>query len=305
MTLTPHSKALLEMVSQQPDWTTLGPVAFRAFVHDNRQPKSPIDAVEQEDIVADGVPVRLYRSPAPAGSPVPPMLIYYHGGGYVSGSLDVYDRLCARLARLTGCAVASVDYRLAPDHVFPAAVDDALGAARWLLRHGGDHGMDTARVTIGGDSAGGSLAIVVALRLDAAEREAVRHLTLFYPGLDLESDTPSKRAFANGYLLDERFSEMCIAAYIPDPGERSHPDASPLRAAEIGHLPPATLIVGEYDPLRDDILAFARRLTEAGVRHRVEVVPGTFHGFVSFFEVLPEADRALDSAVADLRTALG
>lgn len=301
--LTPLSRMLVDRMAGGNNWAELGPVAFREYLVANRQPPTGEDNVVAHDVDADGVPVRIYR-PAEREDALP-VLIFLHGGGFVSGTVDNYDRMCHRIARKADCAVASVEYRLAPEHPYPAAVEDANGALGWVAREGGQHGIDTSRIAIGGDSAGGTLSIVASLNARDSGGPAIRHMMLIYPGLDLASETESKREFGRGgYMLDEAFSAMCIGAYTPDPASRAQPDASPLRAESVAGLPSATIIVPECDPLRDDILAFSARLEAAGVPVDTKVYPGVFHGFVSTFGILPEADDALDRATTGLKAAL-
>ncbi|TZG29678.1 alpha/beta hydrolase [Sphingomonas montanisoli] len=301
--LTPLSRMLVDRMAGGHDWAELGPVAFRDYLTANRQPPTGEDNIVARDADADGVPVRIYR-PAERTDPLP-VLLFMHGGGFVSGTVNNYDRLCHRIARKADCAVVSVEYRLAPEHPYPAAVEDAIAALGWVAREGGKHDIDTSRIAIGGDSAGGTLSIVAALNARDSNGPAIRHMMLIYPGLDLESDTESKREFGQGgYMLDAAFSAMCVGAYTPDPARRTEPNASPLRADSVAGLPSATIIVPECDPLRDDILAFSARLEAAGVPVDTKVYPGVFHGFVSTFGILPEADDALDRATAGLKAAL-
>ncbi|RVT95058.1 alpha/beta hydrolase [Sphingomonas crocodyli] len=301
--LTPLSRMLVDRMAGEHNWAELGPVAFREYLVANRQPPTGEDNIVAQDVDADGVPVRLYR-PAEREDDLP-VLLFMHGGGFVSGTVNNYDRLCHRIARKAGCAVASVEYRLAPEHPYPAAVEDAIAALGWVAREGGKYGIDTSRIAIGGDSAGGTLSIVASLNARDRGGPAIRHMMLIYPGLDLASETESKREFGRGgYMLDEAFSAMCIGAYTPDPARRAEPNASPLRAESVAGLPSATIIVPECDPLRDDILAFSARLEAAGVPVDTKVYPGVFHGFVSTFGILPEADDALDRATAGLKAAL-
>jgi acetyl esterase len=208
-----------------------------------------------------------------------------------------------RLARLGECAVVSVDYRLAPEHKFPAAVDDALTALRWVAAHGKGHGLDTTRMAVGGDSAGGSLATVAALRKRDEGGPELRHQLLIYPGTDLTGETESEKLFANGYFLDADFAELCVKAYITDAADRAHPWASPLLATDLSGLPPATIMTAECDPLRDEGKAYAERLKASGVKTGYTEYPGVFHGFASMFGILPEADAAVAAAARALREA--
>ncbi|MES2494748.1 MAG: alpha/beta hydrolase [Pseudomonadota bacterium] len=302
MPLSPIAQALLDqMTAHAPDWKTISPLDFRAMSASMVQPADAGDRIISRDLDADGVPVRLYRREEAVG--VEPVLLFLHGGGYIACSIDSHERLCSRLARLTGCAIVSVDYRLAPEHVFPAAVEDAATALDWLAREAAGLGLDPDRIAIGGDSAGGTLATVTAIRARDDGGPKVVHQLLIYPGTDLAGETESKRAFATGYFLDADFAELCISSYIPDAGDRSHPWASPLRSASLADLPPATILTAECDPLRDEGKAYADRLREAGVPVDYRMYSGMFHGFASMFGILPEADQALTDAAARLNDA--
>ncbi|HEY4547043.1 MAG TPA: alpha/beta hydrolase [Pedomonas sp.] len=303
MKLSASAQALLDqMMEQMPDWGSLSPLEFRVMVAAAISPADPADRVARCDFDAGGVPVRLYRrEEAPATHE--PVLLYLHGGGYIACSIDSHERFCSRLARQAECAILSVDYRLAPEHVFPAAVEDAWTALNWLVAHAGNLGLDPRRIAVGGDSAGGTLATVAAIRARNAGGADIVHQLLIYPGLDLASETDSKRLFARGYMLDAEFSEVCLSAYVPARSQRSHPWASPLRTPCLAGLPPTTLLTAECDPLRDDAFAYAARLEDAGVAVDHRLYRGMYHGFAAMFGVLPEADEAMADAAASLRRA--
>jgi len=302
MPLNAIAQAMLDaMAPMMPDWKTISPADFRAISAGMEQPADPVDRVTWEDADADGVPVRIYRRAEAAGAE--PVLVFYHGGGYIACGIFSHERLCVRLARLAECAVVSVDYRLAPEHKFPAAVEDALTALRWVAAQGGRHGLDTARIAVGGDSAGGALATVAALRARDESGPRILHQLLIYPGTDLTGETESERLFANGYFLDADFTELCVNAYIPDAADRAHPWASPLLAKTLSGLPAATIMTAECDPLRDEGKAYADRLSEAGVKTGYTEYPGVFHGFASMFGMLPEADAAVAAAARALSAA--
>jgi len=303
MPLTPIAQAMLAQFNANPvDWKSITPIQFRESSRAMEQPADPADRILSTDADADGVPVRIYRREE-AGAAEEPVLVFYHGGGYIACGISSHERLCHRLARLAECAIVSVDYRLAPEHVFPAAVDDALTALRWVAAHGAGRGLDTRRIAIGGDSAGGSLATVAALRARDEGGPALVHQLLFYPATDLTGTTESERLYADGYFLDSDFSEMCVSSYIPEPGDRAHPWVSPLLAEDLSRLPPATVITAECDPLRDEGRAYAERLNASGVPARYTDYAGVFHGFASMFGMLPEGDEALAQGAAALREA--
>jgi acetyl esterase len=231
-----------------------------------------------EDGSAGGVPSRLYL-PAEASAPGP-LLIYYHGGGWARGSLTTHDAGCRLLAHLSGVRILSVDYRLAPEHPFPAGADDALAAYAEVSTNAGDFGADTARLAVGGDSAGGNLAAVTAQSVRNRGLRPAAFQLLIYPVTDLAGKTESYRTFSTGFSLTERNMDWYADQYVPDPGRRDDPRVSPLRAASLAGLPPAYVATALADPLRDEGEAYARRLAEAGVRVALQRHP-LIHGFVN------------------------
>ena len=282
------------MNANMPSMQGLTAQEFRAYSAQMVQPADPADRVTMQDVDAGGVPARIYRREE-AGA-AEPVVVFYHGGGYIACGIDSHERLCSRLARLGACAVVSVDYRLAPEHAFPAAVDDALTAARWVAENGAQYGLDTARMMLAGDSAGGTLATVTAARIRDEGGPAIAHQLLIYPGTDMVTDFPSAREFGEGYFLDRDFSELCLNAYLPDSADRAHPWASPSRAAELSGLPAATIMTAECDPLRDGGRLYARQLQDAGIAAEYIEYPGVFHGFASMFGTIAEADQAVEKA---------
>jgi acetyl esterase len=216
------------------------------------------------DLRAGEIPVRLY---APRDALAPgPLLVYFHGGGWVQGSVATHDASCRLLAHLSGVRVLSVDYRLAPEHPYPAAVEDALAVYAWAADHPDRLGADPARLAVGGDSAGGNLAAVVALAARDDERlPAVAFQLLLYPVTDVAAKTESYRRFSSGYLLTESGMDWFVSKYLPDPARRTEPQASPLRAESLAGLPPAYVATCIPDVLRDEGEAYAARLREAGV----------------------------------------
>lgn len=250
-------------------------------------PREPVDEVTDHD--AGGVPARIYR---PGGDGPLPTLVWLHGGGWVVGSLHSHDALCRRLANRTGCAVVAVDYRLAPEHPFPAAVDDTLSAIRWLAEHGGGLGLDPSRLAVGGDSAGGNLAAVAARRLRDDLQLALQ--VLVYPVTDRGFDTESYQRCADGYYLLREDMRWYWDRYDPDGSGRSHPDAAPLRAADLAGVAAALVLVAGYDPLRDEGVAYADRLRGAGVNVELVEFERQIHGFVRWLAVMDAAGEAVD-----------
>ena len=251
----------------------------------------PVESVE--DAEADGIPVRVYR--ATAGD-VPPALVYLHGGGWVIGSLTSHDGLCRTLAARSGCAVVAVDYRRAPEHPYPAAVEDAWTATAWAAERFGP-------LAVGGDSAGAQLAAVTALR--ARDRGLPLALqVLLYPVTDFNFDTPSYREHGTGTNLTEATMRWFWSQWLPDAAAGAEPEASPLRAPELAGVAPALVLTAEYDPLRDEGEAYARRLEEAGVPVVLRRYAGQIHGFVRMPAVFDRAREAIDEVAASLRSAL-
>ncbi len=208
---------------------------------------------------AGALGLRIY-TPVEAGGPgALPVLVFFHGGGWVVGNLDTHDGLCRRLANAAGCLVVSVDYRLAPEARFPAAVDDAYAATRWVAARASSFGGDGTRLAVGGDSAGGNLAAVVSLLAHERGAPPLRFQLLLYPVTDFAFDTPSYRENGEGYLLTRANMEWYAGHYLRDGADRRHPHAAPLRAADVGGSPPTMVITAQYDPLRDEGEAYAVR----------------------------------------------
>ena len=223
------------------------------------------------------LPVRIYH-PRWAGDM--PVLAYFHGGGFVLGSLDTHDSLARSLAVAADCLVVSVDYRLAPEHRFPAAVDDCLAAVRWIGVHAAEIGADPTRIAVGGDSAGGNLATVVALRLRDEGGPALAGQLLVYPMTWLRAPVEGSMVVnGEGYFLTASGVAWFENMYLAEPGQASHPHASPLLAKDLGGLPPALVITAEFDPLLDQGEAYARRMSEGGVAVTHTHYPGAIHGF--------------------------
>jgi acetyl esterase len=253
------------------------------------------------------IPVRLY---APVGAHVP-VLLYYHGGGFTIGSIATHDALCRRLSHLSSCAVLSVDYRLAPEHKFPQAQDDAWDVLQWAAAHGAEHGLDPACMAVGGDSAGGTLAAVCAILARDAGISLVLQL-LFYPGTAGHQDTASHQRFAKGFVLEEPHISYFFAQYLRSAADRDDWRFAPLDGlrpdgdvADLAGLAPAWLGLAECDPLVDEGLAYADRLRLAGVAVDLEIYKGVVHEFIKMGRVLPEAALAHADAARALRRAFG
>jgi acetyl esterase len=256
------------------------------------RPSLPITVADHRaDGPAGAIPVRLYV-PATAPAAGAPLLVYYHGGGWVQGSIATHDASCRLLAHLSGVRILSVEYRLAPEHPYPAAADDAAAAYAWAVAHADRLGADRSRIAVGGDSAGGNLAAVVALAArDDETLPGAAFQLLIYPAVDLAEKSASVTTFADGFLLTERGMDWYVDKYIPERARRSEPRASPLYATDLAGLPPAHVATALTDPLRDEGEAYAQRLREAGVAVAVQR-HGQLHGFFNT-TVMPSAREAL------------
>ncbi len=230
------------------------------------------------------------RTYAPRGAGTTGALLYIHGGGFVTGSAEAYDTFCSRMAEAAACRVFSVEYRLAPEHIFPAAVDDILDTYRWLRERAGALGFDPARLAVGGDSAGGNLSAVLCNLLRPDELPAFQ--LLLYPGTDMVGEAPSRIRYANGFYLTSAHVRWFYETYVPDPAMRNDPRASPLLATAFGRVR-AVLVLAGLDPLVDEGRAYGVALSEAGVPVEIIEVPGMVHGFVSLDGILPAADAAV------------
>jgi len=262
---------------------------------------TPVGSVTNRTIPgpAGEIPVRIYR---PEGGGTPPIVVYFHGGGWVICDLDTHDEICRGLTAKAGVVTMSVDYRLAPEHRYPAATDDAYAATVWAAEHADELGGDASRLVVAGDSAGGNLAAVTALRARDSGGPALAHQVLIYPATDVGQDTESCRENGEGFFLTAAHMRWYWGCYL---GKRDGggPYASPLRAINLGGLPPATVLTAECDPLRDEGNAYAERLRAAGVPVGAKVYPGVPHGFFGMAGtgVLDQADAAQRQVIEALR----
>ena len=237
------------------------------------------------------------------GEPLPG-LIYFHGGGLVAGSLDTHDPICRSLANASGCRVLSLDYRLAPEHPFPAAVEDGCAATAWIAAHAGALGVDPQRLGVCGDSAGATLAAVVCQAVSSAPPSPLAFQFLLCPITDFAADSPSRRAFGHGYLVDHETLEHDLKYYLPSRIERADPRVSPLRALSVAGLPPTAVHTAEFDPLRDEGQAYAEKLTAAGIPTIYRCHPGMIHLFYGMRGLLAYAGVAFELIGADIRRLL-
>lgn len=300
MTLTAQARRAMELAGDLP--TGLAPPELRVLYAAQRarlQPPRPAVA-RAEDIQIPGrdgpLAARLYV-PRAGGGPRP-MMLYFHGGGWVVGSLDGYDTTCRRLALKADCVVLSVDYRLAPENPFPAAVHDAWDATIWAADAASGLGGDPRRLVVAGDSAGGTLAAVVSLMARDAGAPAIALQALIYPVADMTRETDSHVRNAQGYMLTTAALRWFYDRYVPDPAQRADWRASPLLAPSLAGVAPALVIAAEHDPLADEDAAYADRLRLSGVAVEHVCFPGMLHPFFTLGGVIDEAARAEDLVAA-------
>ena len=250
------------------------------------------------------IPFRLY-DPANDTAGDLPGFVFFHGGGMVAGSLDTHDLICATLAQATGCRLVSVGYRLAPEHKFPAAIEDAIAATRWVSGQASTLGIDAAKLVIGGDSAGATLAAVVCQDSLRNAGPAISVQCLICPVLDFEDTSPSREAFAEDHLLDRATLEADLADYLPDGADLADPRISPLRATKFAGLPAAIIHTAEFDPVRDEGNAYAGKLVAAGVTVEHICHDGMIHNFHAMGAILPQGRSVLRQIGEQVRRAVG
>ncbi|KRB64201.1 alpha/beta hydrolase [Noviherbaspirillum sp. Root189] len=301
--LHPQAKALLDLIEQRgvPATHTLSVTDARTFYRERRgftQP-DPVEVAEVRNLQAEGphgaIPLRLYK---PLGGDMDrgllPVLVYFHGGGWVIGDLDTHDSLCRQLANASKCAIVSVDYRLGPEHRFPAAVDDSIAATRWIHKEAPKLGLDASRLAVGGDSAGGNLAAVVAIALRDAGDVPIAFQLLIYPATDMRRGAPSHTTNGQGYLLTSDTITYFHDHYIDDATHDLDWRASPLLHPDLTNLPPSIVLTAGYDPLRDEGLMYSQRLSESGNRATHICFERQIHGFITMGRVIDEANAAVE-----------
>ncbi len=308
MSIDPEAQALLDMM------TTMGvPPLSSMLLHDARRMMemtggffgtTPEAVANVEDRVIPGpageIPLRIYT---PQGSGPFPVLVFFHGGGFILCSVESHDELCRALANAAACMVVSVDYRLAPEHRFPAAHDDCYAASRWVAENAAAMGGDPARIAVGGDSAGGNLAAAVALMARDRGAPPLTYQVLIYPLTGFAFDEASYEENAGGYFLTTDDVRWCMSLYLRSDADAEDAYACPLRANDLRSLPPALVITAEFDPLRDEGEAYATRLRAAGVPVACTRYDGMIHGFLSMpFE---KGKQAREEVAAGLRAAFG
>ncbi|GHO90553.1 acetylhydrolase [Reticulibacter mediterranei] len=306
MPLDPQAQALLTAAAGAPPLNTLSPAAARQFMRESLIPlggePEPVHMVEDREVSGPQgtIPVRIYT---PEGQGPFPVLIFFHGGGWVIGDLDTHDAICRSLTRSAGCVTVSVDYRLAPEHKYPAARDDCYAATKWVAENARSFNGDPERLAVGGDSAGGGLAAVVTLMARDQGGPHLAYQFLIYPVTDYyKPGTPSYQENAEGYFLT-RDDMIWFWDHYMSSEEARHPYASPLRAESLHSLPPAMVITAEFDPLRDEGEQYATRLRETGISVVSIRYPGQMHLFMNMAGAIDQGKRALADVSTGLRFA--
>jgi acetyl esterase len=312
MPLDPDTQIVLDMIrlAGRPPFETLTPAEAREAYANSRKVLQPPreDVAETRDTTIPGplgdIPLRLYRPSGTDASDVLPALVYYHGGGWLLGDLDSHDVACRRFANAARCRVISVDYRMAPEHKFPAAVDDCAAATRWVVEQAASLGVDPAKVAVGGDSAGGNLAAVMALMARDGVLPPVVFQLLIYPATDMMMTTASSQTVTSGVPLTSATMRWFIDHYMREAEDARDWRASPLRAADLSGVAQALVLTCAYDPLCDEGIAYARRLEREGVRTVHLHFSDQTHGFMSMGRIIRAADVAIDMMAGSLRKAL-
>jgi acetyl esterase len=310
MQLDADSQAFLDLLKKlgRPPINSLPPMQAKEVFRRGRmatQPELPqVDRVKEYEATGPNgpIPVRVYRGAGTADAGPLPVHVYYHGGGWVLGDLDSHDWVCRRIANAAQCAVVSVDYRMAPEHVFPAAYDDSLAALRWTVDNAPQLRIDPSRVSVGGDSAGGNLAAAVAIAARDSGSPALKAQILVYPAVDLSMSGNYYGRFTKDLILTDETMRWFIELYVPNAAQRKDWRASPLLAQSHKGLPPALVLLAGFDPLCAEGEVYAEKLKAAGVATTVTRYPGQLHGFVSNGKLLPKANDAIDD-IAKVLTA--
>ena len=301
MPLDPIVAAMLAQMAEAggPAIEDMPPAAGRELYRMMNAQNTLADLPLVETTKANAIPIRIYR---PILDTQLPCLVYFHGGGWVIGDLETHDNVCRHLAQQAGCVVVAVDYRLAPEHQFPAALDDCFDATCWVIEQAAALGIDSNRVAVGGDSAGGNLAASVCLKAKDLGGPSLAHQLLVYPCTDNAQDTPSYTQNREGYSLSASLMAWFWNHYLGDQPRNNYLMA-PLQAADVSGLPSATVITAEYDPLRDDGEAYAEKLNAAGVSTKMKRYYGMIHGFFHMQDALADGRAAMAMAVAELQAA--
>ena len=307
MPLDPQVKVILDATPEMPEFDTMDATEVRAAMAggDALSPGEPLPVARVEDRTIPGpdgeLPVRIYW---PEGTGPFPIVVFFHGGGWVICDLDTHDGQARSLCKGAGAVVVSVDYRLAPEHSFPAGPEDCYAATCWAAENAGEIDGDASRIAVAGDSAGGNLSAVVALMARDRGGPALSFQLLIYPVTNHDFTTASYVENATGYFLTTSSMQWFWRQYLKDPTDAHNPYAAPMQAEDLSGLPPALCITAEFDPLRDEGEAYAARLREAGVAVTTSRYDGVIHGFFGMGALIERANDAVDEACAALRAAL-
>ncbi len=312
MSLDPDARLILDLMraAGRPPFEALSPNEAREAYANSRRALQPVrqDVADVRDTIARGphgdIPLRLYRPSGTAGSDVRPVLGEFHGVGGLLGDLDSHDGVCRRFANAAKCRVVSVDYRMAPEHKYPAAVDDCLAATRFVFDSAADLGVDPARIAVGGDSAGGNLAAVMALMARDGTLPPIAYQLLIYPATDMMMTSVSARTMTEDVTLTSATMRWFIDHYLRTPEDGRAWQASPLRAADLSGTAQALVLTCAYDPLCDEGIAYAQRLEREGVRVAHLHFSDQPHGFMTMGRIIRAADTAIDMMAAALRKAI-
>jgi acetyl esterase len=304
MPLDPGAQSVLDLIKQlgRPPLHTLSPAEAREASAKSRSVLQPEGAAVAlvEDLECPGPrgPIRLrhYRAAGTTAEEVLPCLVYLHGGGWVIGDLDSHDQPCRTLANAARCAVVAVDYRMAPEHVYPAAVEDCAAAFRFVAAHVEKLRLDPAKLAVGGDSAGGNLAAVLALMARDGDLPPVSFQMLLYPATDMAGDYPAYQRFTEDLILTDKTMRWFVGHYVPDKARRYEWQASPLRAASLAGTATAYVMTAGYDPLVDEGQAYAKRLEADGVRVTSVHMADQLHAFLTMGKFIPASDLVLRHA---------
>jgi len=310
MPLDPLLKTILDQMAANPApkfadiAASDGRAMFTAMMQLVGPKDVPIGKVENLTMPGPAGDLRLRNfTPVAAGSEPLPTLIFFHGGGFVIGDLDTHDGICRILANEAGARVIAVDYRLAPEHKYPAAVDDAIAAMNWIEANAAKLGVDANRLAVGGESAGGALAAILAQVAKEKGKPKLVFQLLMFPVTQIGGETVSLREFAEGYFLERATLDWFFGHYLPAGADASDPRISPLLAANFAGLPPAYVMLGGFDPLHDEGSQYAEKLRAAGVGVAVADYPDMVHTFIYFEALLPQAHEALVAAAHALKAA--
>jgi acetyl esterase len=319
MPLDPLAKRFLAMTAAASPGDRSRPSAQerpQERIHERRQALAKLMQFARADVTvvtgidgllpgpAGDIPYRLY---APANATIDPLpgFVFFHGGGMVAGSIETHDRVCAALAQTTGCRLISVDYRLAPEHKFPAAIEDAIAATRWIYDQAGSLGIDAAKLVVGGDSAGATLSAVVCQHARHNNGPAIALQCLLCPVLDFDEPSPSRQAFAENHLLDKATIDADLADYLSIDADPADLRISPLRANDLAGLPAAIIHTAEFDPMRDEGNAYAQKLTAAGIAVEHVCHDGMIHNFHAMGAILPQGKLVLLQIGEQVRRMVG